>query len=67
MRRQIGSATLILGDAFIEMPKLGEVDSIIPDPPYNPKTHKGALVFTKMAVTYKVGSATRHFTQSLEL
>ena len=39
---QIGKATLILGDAFIEMPKLDEVDAIITDPPYNPKTHKGA-------------------------
>jgi site-specific DNA-methyltransferase (adenine-specific) len=39
---QIGQATLILGDAFIEMPKLDEVDAIITDPPYYPKTHKGA-------------------------
>src|ERR1017187_4998629 len=40
--KQIGNATLYLADAFLVMPTLGEVDSIITDPPYNPKTHKGA-------------------------
>jgi site-specific DNA-methyltransferase (adenine-specific) len=42
MRKQIGAATLYLADAFDIMPTLGEVDSIITDPPYNAKTHKGA-------------------------
>ena len=41
-KKEIGNATLILADAFVEMPKLGDVDVIITDPPYNPKTHKGA-------------------------
>lgn len=40
--QHIGDATLILGDAFSIMPKLDPVDVIISDPPYNPKTHKGA-------------------------
>jgi site-specific DNA-methyltransferase (adenine-specific) len=40
--KQIGNATMILGDAFSVMPKLGEVNVIITDPPYNPQTHKGA-------------------------
>lgn len=39
---RLGDATLLLGDAFQEMPKLGEVDSIITDPPYNNRTHRGA-------------------------
>jgi DNA modification methylase len=37
----IGNATLLLADAFVEMPKIGDVDVIITDPPYNPKTHTG--------------------------
>jgi len=41
-KEQIGSATLYLADAFDIMPTLGLVDSIITDPPYNAKTHKGA-------------------------
>jgi len=41
-KKQIGSATLYLADAFEIMPTLGEVDSIITDPPYSAKTHKGA-------------------------
>lgn len=40
--KQIGDALLIYGDAFLEMPTLGEVDAIITDPPYNPATHAGA-------------------------
>ena len=42
MRRQIGAATLYLADAFDIMPTLGEVDSIITDPPYGAKTHANA-------------------------
>jgi len=42
-KEQIGAATLYLADAFDIMPTLGEVDSIITDPPYGPKTHKGAF------------------------
>src|SRR5271156_5534715 len=41
-KKQIGDATLYLADAFEIMPTLGEIDSIITDPPYNPRTHKGA-------------------------
>jgi site-specific DNA-methyltransferase (adenine-specific) len=41
-KEQIGNAILYLADAFEIMPTLGEVDSIITDPPYNAKTHKGA-------------------------
>ena len=42
-KKQIGNATLYLADAFEIMPTLGEVDSIITDPPYNAKTsHRGA-------------------------
>jgi site-specific DNA-methyltransferase (adenine-specific) len=40
--KQIGEAKLFLADAFELMPTLGDVDVIITDPPYNPKTHKGA-------------------------
>ena len=39
---RIGDCILHQGDAFVLMPKLGEVDCIITDPPYNAKTHKGA-------------------------
>lgn len=42
MRKQIGAATLYLADAFDIMPTLGEVDSIITDPPYDAKTHANA-------------------------
>jgi site-specific DNA-methyltransferase (adenine-specific) len=41
-KKQIGDCTLFHEDAFSLMPTLGEVDCIITDPPYNPKTHKGA-------------------------
>jgi site-specific DNA-methyltransferase (adenine-specific) len=41
-KEQIGAATLYLADAFDIMPTLGEVDSIITDPPYGPQTHAGA-------------------------
>lgn len=41
-KRQIGNATVYLADAFTLMPTLGEVDAIVTDPPYNPKTHRGA-------------------------
>jgi site-specific DNA-methyltransferase (adenine-specific) len=40
--KRIGDATLYQADAFDLMPELGDVDAIITDPPYNPKTHKGA-------------------------
>jgi hypothetical protein len=42
-KEQIGAATLYLADAFDIMPTLGEVDAIITDPPYGPKTHAGAM------------------------
>ncbi len=42
-KEQIGAATLYLADAFDIMPTLTQVDSIITDPPYGPKTHNGAL------------------------
>jgi site-specific DNA-methyltransferase (adenine-specific) len=41
-KKLIGNTTLFLADAFTLMPALDEVDAIITDPPYNPKTHKGA-------------------------
>jgi site-specific DNA-methyltransferase (adenine-specific) len=41
-KEQIGAATLYLADAFDIMPTLGQVDSIITDPPYGPQTHAGA-------------------------
>ena len=41
-KEQISNATLYLADAFEIMPTLGEVDSIITDPPYGAKTHRGA-------------------------
>ena len=50
-RKQIGNATLILGDAFVEMPRLDEVGNIITDPPYNPKTHKGARSAKSLATS----------------
>ena len=40
--KRIGDALLYQADAFDLMPELGDVDAIITDPPYNPKTHKGA-------------------------
>src|ERR1017187_10929968 len=49
--KQIGNATLYLADAFLVMPTLGEVDSIITDPPYNPKTHKGARSAKSLATS----------------
>lgn len=42
-KEQIGAATLYLADAFDILPTLGEVDSIITDPPYGPKTHESAM------------------------
>jgi site-specific DNA-methyltransferase (adenine-specific) len=48
-KRRIGDATLILGDAFHEMPKLSQVDSIITDPPYNARTHRGARSAASLA------------------
>jgi len=42
-KEEIGAATLYLADAFDILPTLGEVDSIITDPPYGPKTHGGAM------------------------
>jgi site-specific DNA-methyltransferase (adenine-specific) len=41
-KEQIGNAMLYLADAFEIMPKLGEVDSIITDPPYDARTHANA-------------------------
>jgi site-specific DNA-methyltransferase (adenine-specific) len=41
-RLHIGDGALYRADAFDIMPTLGEVDSIITDPPYNAKTHLGA-------------------------
>ena len=41
-KKQIGAATLYLADAFDIMPTLGEVDSIITDPPYDARTHANA-------------------------
>jgi site-specific DNA-methyltransferase (adenine-specific) len=49
--RQIGNATLLLADAFVEMPKIGDVDVIITDPPYNSKTHKGARSAKSLAAS----------------
>jgi site-specific DNA-methyltransferase (adenine-specific) len=42
-KEQIGAATLYLADAFDIMPTLGEVDSIITDPPYGTRTHERAM------------------------
>jgi site-specific DNA-methyltransferase (adenine-specific) len=50
-KRQIGNATLILANAFVEMPKIGDVDVIITDPPCNPKTHKGARSAKSLATS----------------
>lgn len=50
-KEQIGSATLYLADAFEIMPTLGEVDSIITDPPYNAKTHRGARSAKSLAAS----------------
>jgi site-specific DNA-methyltransferase (adenine-specific) len=50
-KEQIGNATLYPGDAFEVMPNLDEVDSIITDPPYNAKTHKGARSARSLAVS----------------
>jgi len=41
-KERIGAATLYLADAFDIMPTLGQVDSIVTDPPYGPRTHEGA-------------------------
>lgn len=42
LTKTIGDSRLILADAFDAMPRLGSVDCIITDPPYNQKTHAGA-------------------------
>jgi len=42
-KEQIENATLYQADAFDLLPSLDEVDAIITDPPYGPKTHEGAL------------------------
>ncbi len=42
LKERIGAATLYLADAFDIMPTLGQVDSIITDPPYGARTHEGA-------------------------
>lgn len=42
-KEEIGAATLYLADAFDILPTLGEVDCIITDPPYGPRTHEGAM------------------------
>jgi site-specific DNA-methyltransferase (adenine-specific) len=51
LKKQIGNCTLFHGDAFSLMPTLGEVDCIITDPPYNPKTHKGARSAKSLAAS----------------
>jgi site-specific DNA-methyltransferase (adenine-specific) len=48
---QIGNCTLHLADAFELMPTLGDVDCIITDPPYNPKTHRGARSAKSLAAS----------------
>ena len=50
-KEQIGNAALYLADAFEVMPKLGEVDCIITDPPYNAKTHRGARSAKSLAAS----------------
>src|SRR6202167_6469592 len=50
-RKQIGDALLILVDAFLVMPTLGDVDVILTDPPYNAKTHKGARSARSLGVS----------------
>ena len=40
----IGDATLYLGDCLEILPTLGKVDAVITDPPYDAKTHDGALL-----------------------
>lgn len=49
-KEQIGAATLFLADAFDILPTLSQVDSIITDPPYGPKTHSGALTLKSGSV-----------------
>lgn len=49
-KEEIGAATLYLADAFDILPTLGEVDSIITDPPYGPKTHEGAMTLREGTV-----------------
>jgi site-specific DNA-methyltransferase (adenine-specific) len=51
LKKQIGDCTLFHDDAFALMPTLGEVDCIITDPPYNPKTHKGARSAKSLAAS----------------
>ena len=40
---KIGNATLYLGDCREIMPTLGKVDAVITDPPYDARTHGGAI------------------------
>lgn len=51
LKKHIGNCTIFHADAFSLMPTLGEVDCIITDPPYNPKTHKGARSAKSLAAS----------------
>jgi site-specific DNA-methyltransferase (adenine-specific) len=42
LKKQIGASVIFHADAFEIMPTLDDIDIILTDPPYNPKTHKGA-------------------------
>lgn len=41
-KREIGNATLYLGDCLEILPTLPKVDHVITDPPYGARTHEGA-------------------------
>ncbi len=41
-KREIGNATLYLGDCLEILPILEKVDAVITDPPYSERTHKGS-------------------------
>ena len=45
-KREIGNATLYLGDCLEILPTLPKVDAVITDPPYGEKTHAGARTDT---------------------
>ena len=47
----IGESALYQADSFQLMPRLGNVDCILTDPPYNPKTHKGARSAKSLAAS----------------
>jgi site-specific DNA-methyltransferase (adenine-specific) len=51
LKEQIENCTLFHADAFALMPTLGDVDCIITDPPYNPRTHKGARSAKSLAAS----------------